>query len=947
MHAAGQDLRKTPYLLLLLLPLLLLGLASYNDWAQPLRSDFGLQGLLPRRLTASQPFELSLLQAPDAPAYTLWLETPRDQTLQPLASRTEAPTEATAGSALWRSQLPALAAGVYWLHWQKPGSTDKVRSLPIFVTQHQGLMLSDQSHYAPGDTVVVQLQQLPQQLRQIQLRITAAGRSRLAPVNLQAGAGQWRGQIERDVRGPIRIEALGLPHPPRPLYLPVRAEAAATDNSLQIWPLTDVVAPGGRPQNLHVFALTAAGQPVENGWIQVLGKSFAIQSGRALITLPENFQAKKLNYAAGDSQGHLAQGSWPLRRSAGAWHAAFAPETQVWQLASAQPRPLFWLLFQGQQALAQGVLNVGPEPQTLSLPALPAAPTALLLQDDQGHSQWLHWLPAAGRGEATVRPVQPHALQPLNLDVKTTGPLLDLARYQVLGQHALAAPQAAGTWHDLADSTLASPAAGLPLWLLAALLCIAGPWVWLWRLLQQRIRLHQRPFASSQRKRVILALQQQLLGFAFAGCGLALVSALPLPAWLPLTAALLLSLSGGGLASWQFRQLRLGLHPVSPWLPLLQAQLWFWSFCFVWAHQPLSQPALFLVWALCQLGWWLWFQRLAPLPQRSQQPALVLLASLTVLSPLLLLQVLRQPAQPLSAVPLTLQQVLTQPADRLQLLQYSALPARQLSLSPAYHDGQHRLQWRSPAVPPGVLQPLSFAQTLQVQPAVLAEARVPPFALSGDQLQIPVLLRNATDRPQPSSYRLGGQLAQPLTLAAQEIRTAVASWTARGTGWQDLTLQHFFAGTWFSREASVFVQTAESARQDPDLQLEIALPALRQVLIDEEIPVRLRFSHRLPVLGEGVALGIQIGIPAGFEVLTDTLEDPNYTRWLQSHTLKAGYLNLRTHPLAAQTPYGAHFRLRATLAGRMQAPSSRLFVLNQPERLTRVAHPERFEVRRP
>ena len=129
MKATAQVPRKAPYLLLLLLPLLLLGLESYSWLMQPTRSDIALQGVLPRRLTAGQPFELTLLRPAGAPEYKLMLENSRAQTLQPLDSS----ETATAGGQLWRSRLPALAAGVYTLHWRQAGRPEPILSLPLFV----------------------------------------------------------------------------------------------------------------------------------------------------------------------------------------------------------------------------------------------------------------------------------------------------------------------------------------------------------------------------------------------------------------------------------------------------------------------------------------------------------------------------------------------------------------------------------------------------------------------------------------------------------------------------------------------------------------------------------------------------------------------------------------------------------------------------------------------
>lgn len=945
MKATAQVPRKTPYLLLLLLPLLLLGLESYSWLMQPTRSDIALQGVLPRRLTAGQPFELTLLRPAGAPEYKLMLENPRAQTLQPLDSS----ETATAGGQIWRSRLPALAAGVYTLHWRQAGRPEPILSLPLFVHQHSGLLLSDQPGYHPGEVLQLHLSQFPKELNALQLSIKAGALRHRERVALTSGAGHFRWQIPPEARGTLQVDVQGLPHPPPPLKLSLQALPSAAADKLRVWLLSDVLPQSGAPQHLTVFALSPTGQPVEKGWIQVLGKSFAIRAGQAEITLPAHFQAKKLTYAAGDSQGHLAQGSWPLRRSSAPWQARFSVQSGQWQLAATQQTPVFWLLFQQQQVLAQGLMTVDAASQPLPLPALPAVPSTLLLHDSQGNSQLLHWLPSPQSGLAERQLKRPHALQ--NLNVALDGSALDLARYQVLGQHAQQATPVPAHWHWLGERTPLAPVPlALLLWTLAALLCAAVPWIWSWRLLQQRIRQLQRPFASRQRKQTITRLQKQLLGLGFAGCVLTLLSSLPLPAGLSVCLALLLSLLGGVMVGWPMRQLRLELHPMVAWLPLLQGQLWFWSFCFVWAHQPQAQPALFLVWSLFQLAWWFWFQRLAPVQQATRQAAVVLLASLTVLSPLLLVRAALQPVMATVTEARPVEVALTQPLEKRQLLQYLPAPESPLRLTPAYHAGPHRLQWRRLN---DQNRPLTFAQTLQVQPAVLAEAELPRFALRGDRLQIPVSLKNETALPQRSTYRFAGQPAtDPVLLTAGETQTFAVSWTARGTGWQSLSLEHLFGGKWFSREAALFVQQAEAARQDPALKLEVGFPALRHMLVGEEIPVRLRFSHRLAASQgqdgqEGQALGIQIGIPAGFEVLTDTLNDPRYTRWLQHYTLTPGYLNLRTRAVAPETIQGTHFRLRASLAGQMQAPSSRLFVLSQPERLTRLAHPERFEVRHP
>ncbi|MBF2055220.1 MAG: hypothetical protein IGS03_17365 [Candidatus Sericytochromatia bacterium] len=936
MKATEQSLHKAPYFLWLLLPLLLLGLESYGLLMQPTRSDSELQGLLPQRLTAGQPFELSLLRTADAPEYKLTLENPRAQTLQPIDS-VETPS---ASGVIWRSQLPALDAGVYWMHWRQAGRSEQAFSLPLYVHQHNGRLLSDRPGYHPGEVLQLHLSQLPEELKAVQLSIRAGKLRYRERVALTAGAAQVRWQIPPEARGTLYIELQGLRHPPLPLKLPLHPVPAAAEDALRVWLLSDVLPQSGSAQQLTIFALGSAGQPVENGWIQVLGKSFAIQAGRAEVTLPAHFQAKKLAYAAGDSQGHLAQGSWSLRRSTAPWQATYSVQTGQWQLLATQQTSVSWLLFQQQQVLAQGLVPADKQSRPLPLPALPSVPTTLLLHDAQGNSQLLHWLPGPQPGLAESQQKPPHALQ--TLTVTLGGAALDLARYQVLGQYPQQAMPVSASWQWLSSHKSAAPAPlALPGWILAALLCVALPWIWVWRLLQRRIRQHQRPFASRQRKQTIARLQKQLLLLGFAGCVLTLLSSLTLPVWLPVCLSLLLSLPAGLTLGWQMQQLKLDLHPVVAWLPLLQGQLWFWTYCFVWAHQPLAQPLLFLVWSVLQLTWWFWFQRLAPGQQSSRQAAVVLLASLTVLSPLMLVRTAWQPLVSVLPESAPLSVALTQPAEQLQLLHYQPSPAPSLNLPPAYHAGPHRLQWRHL----NAQMPVTFAQTLQIQPAVLAEAELPRFALRGDQLQIPVTLYNATGTPQRSRYRFAGQPAtESVLLAAGEMQRFSVSWNARRTGWQSLTLAHLFAGQWFSRETALFVQQAEADRQDPDLKLEVGFPALRQMLVGEEIPVRLRFSHHLST---PQALGIQIGIPAGFEVLTDTLNDPRYTRWLKAYTLTPGYLNLRTQSLPADMLQGTHFRLRATLAGQMQAPSSRLFVLNQPERLTRLAHPERFEVRQP
>lgn len=951
---AGIWSKGFPYLLVLLVPLLWVGLDSYG-WLflHPQASPLPLQGFLPRQITADQRHTLQLKTL--SPSGTeLKLQLQRSDN----GDRFLIPIQAQDG--LWQASLPPLEAGKYEFHWQGPGA-EQMPVLPLDVqTPPQWQMRLDQMAYQPGQTLLLSLNFIaPPDGQDLALALRdASGQVQQQihwhwPHNQQSFR-DFRWPLSRQLKpGAYRLEISPAGLPAQQCSLEILAPESAHSAELSAW-LQESSLSTGFAHELQVFVLDPQGQAVDSGWLQVLKQTYPVQHGRARIQLPADFHRSVLPYAAGDSRGNLQQGRWALHWLDLPWQVQpSATAAGLWQIQTHPGRKrgqkLHWLLSQNGAAVAQGLVSLQQTEQELDLrsQSLQAGRASLLLRDEWGRSAQLDWwVPAEASGQFVLVPQSPHALNSLRIQPSQAflkqSEALEASLYHLGPWRVLTPTVSERTAQSLSVLGFPEPAQPHPFWLLiwflTGLVVASLPWLWCWS--QQRGQ--RRPFPTEAIRQARRRGQRRIL----------IWTVLLLPALL-LSWGHLQGNEAGGFRTWFWAWPVLSLlvggflfpgtlkvllpqkHALTPWLPFLQVLMLLWLFWFTVLYAPAYTSGVILWTGLMALGWWFLLQRLVA-GQAESRNGVVVLASLTVLTALNLLLLGRG----LWAAPLHSETTAHLAEMRLaglqrerQLLQHESfvLPPTQVTqdfvLPPAYQPGTQLVELRSWQG----LQSHLAKREIRIRPAVLAALNAPHMVQAGDRLTLSLSFENQTSQRQQIDWRLGHQAPETRHLAAGEQAHLDRDYTFLGRGVQDLLLQERFQGTWFPRHYSVLVLQPEAPHQDPQLKLKLRLPKAQGLVPGEEIPVLVALKQET---GKAQTLGLQLGLPAGFRLLDDTIRDSANRDWLAAYEPTAAYLNLRTRKLPSGQEVSFHFRLQAEIPGSVSLPPARLFLLDAPAHKT-------------
>lgn len=916
--------RWRPYGLLLLLPLALVGLDSYGGlFTHPVPSRQPL-GLWPRRLSAGIPHSLSLQLSPHA-------ETPDTLSLTPAGGQPQQLRPRIDGSD-WSAALPGLSPGLYKLQLRRQNQSIGPE-MPLQVKPEPFWQLrSDRGLYQPGDWLIASLRQ-PIGGAALSLAVYGSRHELLWQQTLPTAHSPASSLQQQRIRLPENLlpgEGLLLLRQGAQL-LEARTFGiggpAAGDAGLMLAAGREQLLLG-LDQSLELYMTDAKGLPVEQGWVRLLGRTVAIRAGAGKLELKASECAPNIDFAAGDSRGNLLQGSLRFALNSAGWQPDLDAQDRP-RVQTTQSRSLNWIAGQGSHILQSGLTRIEPPAGRIPLPEPPDnRPLWLSLCEPGGSCQQLQWLPAPARATWALQPPQPDALEPVRVTPGPEGKGL-IESFRSLNQGLSRVNPTAGAvgFYDLGQP---EPAPDHPLfltlWALAALALPLLPLMWLRRFLS----LQQRPFPNPERRK--RSQQGQLWGMGFSAAGLLGL----LLCW----AGQSTLAAGGGfgaglivsaLLGWWLRPLLAKAHPLAPWIPLLQVLLLGLSFWFCLTYQPILLGAFFLTAIGLGLLWGQIWQRLIPLSQL-QNPRILTLASLSValFAHLLLLPHLPQPLPAwLSTQTAGIVKI---PAfvPQTRLLDYQLWPAGSTQILPAARRaGAQVLHWR---IWPEAGSPQDLQQALDVKPALLAELQAPSLASVGDRLQIPLRLINETSQTQQATWRLRGPglagEAQSLSLSPRSEQTLRQELRFDSAGWQTLELEHQYRGRWTAQSQRIFVQAQPRAHSDPRLILRIDLPQASGLVPGEEIPLLVHFHQ---ASGRHAPVGLQLGLPAGFAPIVDTLGTSARRSWLRDFELRQGQLNIQTLPLASGQEVSFHFRLQAIAPGKVRLPVTRMFLLDQPQ----------------
>lgn len=936
---------KAPYLLLLLIPLSFVGLDSFGYFTHPAPPNQA-SGLWPRKLPSQTRTSLSL----NLPAEGLSSNGLR------LTSTTAAPLDLPAQieGSHWQVELPALTEGEYQLQLLSQGQPFGA-TYPLSIEAKPFWQLKqDRPFYRPGDWLVLSLQQNSAQ--PLKLEVLDAQGQQLSSQTLPARAGLWPLRLrlpEQTSPGQGRILLRQQTRLLEQQSLQILAASSPGSSSLQLLQgQTQLIR--GLEQEVELYLLDAQGLPAQEGWLRVADQTLQIHQGVCRLKVSAN-QAK-LDFAAGDNKGNLLQGKLQFDLQDLDWlpHHSQEPQPGI-QVYSRRAQNLSWVLSQHKQIKGQGLSQLKSGLNRLRLPPLLAGePSWLQLCDPLGHCQQISWMATAQKVSWLHQPETSNALSPLRFS-PAIGPSkglnapLESFRYQLQG---LVPWQAAAATADFLLQPVGFPEPARPhpwlqsIWAVAGALLAGLPLLWLWYHLNLERAGKGKPFPSTHKRQASHKAQWLALGTA-AGSLLALCLSWLASHWpaayaLASSGSSLGSLLTASLLSHELRSVFYRVHPLARFVPLLQAILLCLLSWFALSYQPSLLGASLLLLSLSALAWAQLVQQQIPLRslQRFQQLGLASLVVAGICHQL----ILTRQSQPL---PLWLQTPETLRLSALNLLADSRLLSYQhfiggsdQILAAARRSGPQLLSWRSWSDPPQ-----SFEQSLNVKPTVLAEASLPSYLWSGDRLVLPIQLRNETTQTQNSAWRLSGAVthqSQPLQLAPQAALIQYQPLQIQAAGWQNLVLSHQYQGSWYPQNQRIYVLRPEAAVDQPFLKLELGLPASKGLVVNEEIPVLVKFRHRSP---QTSALGLQIYFPSGFSAISDTLSDRRHQSWLAEAKQTPESLQIRTKPLKPDQEVNFHFRLRPGFPGLFQMPPASLFFLDQPQELTRLKSDTLFEVK--
>ncbi len=950
---------RMPWLFLLLIPLSLVGLDAFG-WIFPKTqpSDFPLQGIIPVTLPAQTPQKIALeVRNPTGVDYQMTLKGPETDLLIPGRLSDKEPGKPQ----LWQSHLPALATGTYLLRIQPAvGSALPVRDFTLQVQPEVSWQAQlGLSEMQAGD------------LLPLTVSSAEAGNIKVELRNAEALLQSWDLKHQLSLTAPTLVLPTELPpaeyqlevnflsnkqtrHKPQKLTFQITPEQRLAN--FQVSAASQVLLKN-QAQTLHLWILNRERQPLASGWVRIMEKNWPVKAGRAEVHLQAEQITSPLVYSLGDAQGNLFQGEMELKIETGDWLLKLNQQRQPYLLAR-KALNLHYLIHKGSaEAAVTGLFAVQPGENELSSLAS-ETPQALYLVDEAGQQQALLWPQSDGFTESgstrlKIKPATPNALQALtvSLAADSSSQLApDAAQTRVLVQ----AYKSAGISSKLLQAPPADfQALGFPeaknapfgarfCWLLLGLLLVAWPGFWLQKSLLDWVKLHRRPFPNPVHLKALKIGRWTAFSLSLLGCCLLMLSWVVSVAFWSIAAVIVIvsALTVISLACWQLRK---ALPAKSFWIPLIQLCLASWCLWFVLAYAPAMMAAVSLAIALLGVAWMRSFVFLRGEELRQSQGALLALASLTVMAGLQVGILCLAPTDRFFNTQANLESDSQIPPlldwqPQAQLIHQSVHAASNQMMLPALQESGELLivtqafhGSRSATLP---VSDKPDHTLLTVRPAVLARLTAPTVVMLGDQLQIPVTIVNPLTSAQTVDLKLTPGLSQSLDLAPRTQQSLVSPFSVLSPGWNTLTLAHRFEANWYTQQAKLFGMALEPAHQDDDLRLQVRVPQAENLVPEEEIPVLVRFQHHLRGEPE---LGLQIGLPAGFTVLTDTLQDSANADWLAGFEQNAAYLNLRTKALKPGKELSFHFRLRAGLQGKMKMPPSRLLVLDQPDRKTVLA----------
>ena len=281
------------------------------------------------------------------------------------------------------------------------------------------------------------------------------------PEDLPAG----RHRLQVSGVGSVSFEVLGAPTPPL----------------VTVKPHHDLVLPGV-DQSLYLHILDAQQRPLQQGWIRIHEKSYAINEGLAIVALPAKSVASELLFTAGVAEGQIEQGRLQLQLAKAPWAIGLVPA----QAMPARAQQLQWI-GPHREALSwqarQGPLSLsGHLPATAPLQNLyeqlnryfqSDRPVSLRFVDRQGRGQGMTvQFPPSQTSGFSIQPPQPHALSAV--EIKSPATHLPWVNHYLPGTYA---------WSNATPAFSDEPLEpGGPdwcfVWLLAGLLCSSLPWWW-------------------------------------------------------------------------------------------------------------------------------------------------------------------------------------------------------------------------------------------------------------------------------------------------------------------------------------------------------------------------------------------------------------------------------------------------------------------------------------
>ena len=962
---AKPGFSRIPYVFIVLVPLLLLGLDSYG-WlfSHPQPSPLPLQGLIPQSLQAHKRIKISLIS-----------REPEKLDLRPELHRMDNDERLLIPVQLVKQQIqfsiPSLSEGAYTLHWVGADAKN-MPVLPLTVERSPGWSVwTDQSIHSPGDQVLIHFSAFEYQP---ELSITL-----LDAENKVWQQSQWTWPkddgkprqfslyLPRELpAGTYRLE-LSMPDKSmQKLALEVLPRFESSQTKLQAWLFQDQLT-SGFPQDINAFMIDQMGQPLETGWLQVLNQTYQVHQGQTLIHLPADFSGADLAYTAGDSHGNLQQGKWHLTWTDLPWQvrAKMDATTElksnplVWQVMASENmlgQPLYWVLEQDGLIIGQGIQTINAEQQNIHVAPdlmlqLKTGRAVIRVQDNEGRSTSIHWwVKPVYSGHFKVLPAQPHALN--NLEMRPEQISRQFDAFSDHNKGLTTAIYALGRYVPLALHISAETmpkkyyAVGFPepkrhqkfwpvIWFFMGLMALSMPLFWLMRQQRKQARLFPNEVVRKARKwgkRWALTwagfILPTLFLFWFDYSGI-----------LWLYPVLCLVIGSLGLIK-PLKILFSEQSPVIAWFPFLQALMILWVFWFCELYAPAFGSGLVLWSALMVLGWWYQMHNLMP-GQDQKRGGVVLLACLTVLTAIngvFLFTVQSMPFNP-SQRPIlpSYEASLHDPVQTQSLLWYDAYPfAEKLVLPATYQSGPQRL----------ILHTFSGGYSdqnaevvhtavsdIMIQAAVTAGLKVPRVVQQGDKLWLDLELNNPLPTAQKIQVKMGQNAIKQYALPAESKQLQREPYAFSTSGLHKLIVQEYFQNHWFDRNYQTLVLKPVPLQHDPSLTLNVEVPKTLDLLPGEEIPVIVSFKHRAEI---SQALGLQIGLPAGMRVLDDTLSDRGNQKWMKHFETTPAFINISTLDLKPDQEIAFHFRLRAEIPGEVSLPSSQLFFLEQPERKTLV-----------